>query len=57
MQNISTSVSANNVLKGSILLNLQGEIVGVKINGNADSPTSFMPANAVSDFLASQNSA
>jgi len=49
---IETSVNGNKIIVGSILLNLQGQIVGAKINGDPLDTTSFMPANRISDFLA-----
>jgi S1-C subfamily serine protease len=53
---IETSVSAGNVLGGSILLNLQGEIVGVRISGDPLVKTSFSPSNSVASFLAGLSS-
>lgn len=48
---IDTSVDSEKVLTGSVLLNLQGEIVGVQINGDPLQPTKFLPSNRVSTFL------
>ncbi len=48
---IDTSVDGNKVLSGSVLLNLQGEIIGVKINGDPLREVAFLPANRVSAFL------
>ena len=42
---IRTSVDANNVLNGSVLLNLQGLIVGIK-TFDSDGRTTFLPVNA-----------
>lgn len=54
LRKISTSVNSSNVLVGSIILNLQGDIVGLRIAGDPNDPTSFLPANRVSDFLNSR---
>jgi hypothetical protein len=51
LNHIVASVSAENVLIGSVILNLQGEIVGIKIQDQSGL-TSFVPANTVKDFLA-----
>lgn len=48
---IDTSVNESKVLTGSILLNLQGEIIGVKISGDPLRTTAFLPSNKVSAFL------
>ena len=42
---VRTSVDASNVLVGSVLLNLQGSIVGIK-TATTDDKTTFMPSNA-----------
>jgi len=37
-----------------MLLNLKGEIVGAKINGDPSRPSAFLPANDISTFLNSR---
>ncbi len=54
LKKIITSVNSNNVLAGSIVLNLKGEVVGLKVSNIADELDSFTPANVVKDFLASR---
>jgi hypothetical protein len=49
---INASVDSDNVLIGSIIINLQGEIAGIKIEDQSGL-TSFVPANAVKTFLSS----
>lgn len=51
---IETSVNGNNVLVGSILLNLKGEIIGARISLDPNKKTTFLPANTISDFIKSQ---
>lgn len=48
---INTSVSATNVLLGSIILNLRGEVLGLRLGFGSDDPTSFIPINMVKSFL------
>lgn len=48
---INTSVSAANVLTGSIIVNLSGEIIGFKTSNFLNGPTSFIPANVLKEFL------
>lgn len=49
--NIYTSVDPNNVLVGSVLLNLQGKIVGVKTFDSLIAKTTFTPSNVLKSFL------
>lgn len=49
---INASVDVNKVLVGSILLNLQGEIVGVKMGSGSAETTTFLPVNNLKTFLA-----
>jgi len=49
-----TSVDSSKILSGSMLLNLKGEIVGAKINGDPTRNTAFIPSNWIKNFLASQ---
>lgn len=48
---IETSVSSSNVLLGSIILNLKGEIIGVRMNTDSARTNTFSPANLVKNFL------
>lgn len=48
---IATSVNQSNVQNGSILLNLQGSIVGMKISSHSAGVTTFMPSNALKAFI------
>jgi hypothetical protein len=48
---IETSVNGSKIITGSILLNLQGEIVGAKISGNPVDFTTFLPSKNITDFL------
>lgn len=50
LKHIVTSVNSDNVLIGSVILNLQGEIAGIKIQDQSGL-TSFVPANLVKSFL------
>lgn len=54
LKKIVTSVNSNNVLIGSIILNLKGEVVGIKVSSVAEEVGSFMPANLIKEFLASR---
>jgi hypothetical protein len=47
---IMASVDGNNVLLGSVILNLKGEIVGFRISDSV-TKTSFIPVNMVKKFL------
>jgi hypothetical protein len=49
---IKTSVDSNNVMIGSVILNLSGEIIGMKIEDQSGL-NSFVPSNAITQFLAS----
>jgi hypothetical protein len=51
---IETTVDKNNVLAGSIILNLQGDIVGIKIGSNLTEQNDFRPINMLKDFLSSR---
>ncbi len=51
---IATSIDAQNILNGSMLLNLQGEIIGLKMGYGLASITDFKPANSIKAFLATQ---
>jgi hypothetical protein len=48
---IETSVDRSNVLLGSIILNLQGEIIGARINADPLKTNTFTPSNNVKNFL------
>jgi putative serine protease PepD len=48
---IETSVDKSNVLLGSIILNLKGEIVGVRINNDLNRLNTFTPSNNITNFL------
>ena len=48
---INTSVSADKVLLGSVIINLRGEIIGLRLDFDRDLPASFIPANMVKSFL------
>lgn len=48
---IDAGVDSSKVLIGSILLNLQGEIVGVKIGSGSSDTTIFLPVNNLKPFL------
>jgi len=50
ISNIDTSVNSNKIVPGSILLNLQGSIVGFK-GGNAESLTTFTPSSEIRNYL------
>lgn len=52
---IDTSVDGAKVVRGAILLNLNGEIIGAKINGDPNRITAFIPSNQITSFLNSQN--
>ena len=54
LKKIVTSVNSSNVLVGSIILNLKGEVVGIKVASLADETGSFVPANLIKEFLASR---
>jgi len=51
---IQSSVNAENVLIGSIILNLKGEIAGIKVEDQSGL-TSFIPSNILRDFLNSED--
>jgi len=48
---IETSVDKDNVLLGSVILNLNGEIVGARIGGDPTRTNTFTPSNNVKNFL------
>ena len=52
---INTSISPSNVVVGSIILNLSGDIIGLKLNSSGLEPTSFIPSNMVKSFLQEGN--
>lgn len=54
---IDTSVSATNILPGSILLNLSGQIIGARITGSQNRPSSFIPINVLKSFLSTETAA
>jgi len=51
---IDTSVDADKILTGALLLNLNGEIIGSKIGGDTTRSTAFISSNRIKDFLNSQ---
>jgi hypothetical protein len=51
---IETTIDPKNVLAGSIILNLQGNIVGIKIGSNLIEANDFRPINVLKDFLSSR---
>jgi hypothetical protein len=51
---IYTGVDANNVLTGSIITNLQGNIVGFKTLDSSVAKTTFTPSNVVKGFLSAR---
>jgi len=48
---IETSVEKSNVLLGSIILNLNGEIIGARIGGDPVRLNTFTPSNNIKNFL------
>jgi hypothetical protein len=48
---IETSVDKSNVLLGSIILNLKGEIIGARINNDLSRVNTFTPSNNIKNFL------
>ncbi len=52
---LDTSIDENNILPGSVILNLSGEVIGMISNANILKSSSFIPANIVKDFLSSAN--
>lgn len=52
LSSIVTSVNPSNVLTGSVLLNLQGLVIGIKIYTNEDR-TTFMPINNLKSQISS----
>ena len=48
---IETSVDKTNVLLGSIILNLNGEIIGARINNDLTRINTFTPSNNIKNFL------
>jgi hypothetical protein len=51
LKSIETSVDRANVLLGSIVLNLQGEIIGARMNADPLKTNSFTPSNTIRNFL------
>ena len=51
VSNIDAGIDVNKVLIGSIILNLKGEIVGVKIGSGTVNDTTFLPVNNLKNFL------
>jgi hypothetical protein len=51
LKSIETSVDRSNVLLGSIILNLQGEIIGARINSDPLKTNAFTPSNNIKNFL------
>lgn len=54
LKKIVTSVNSSNVLAGSVILNLKGEVAGVKVSSATDETGSFVPANLIKEFLATR---
>jgi hypothetical protein len=52
---IDTSVDTGKVVNGAILLNLSGEIIGVKINGDPARVSAFLPSNLIQNFLSNHD--
>lgn len=52
---LETSIDENNILPGSVILNLSGEVIGMINNTNIMKSSSFIPANTIKDFLNSTN--
>jgi hypothetical protein len=50
---IDTSVDSSKIDRGAILLNLNGEIIGAKINGDPTRITAFITSNEIKSFLSS----
>jgi len=48
---IETSIDKTNVLLGSIILNLNGEIIGARINNDSTRLNTFTPSNNIKNFL------
>lgn len=48
---IETSVDRTNILLGSVILNLQGEIIGARINNDLARINTFTPSNNIKNFL------
>lgn len=53
-QEFITSVDKVSILTGSILLNLQGDVIGIRANGSLTTPSSFTPSNVAKNFLKSE---
>jgi hypothetical protein len=51
VKSINTSISSDSVLDGSVLLNLKGEIIGIKINTTIGGSNSFVPSSNVKSFI------
>lgn len=48
------SVDSTRILTGSILLNLNGEIIGMRADGSLTTQNSFTPSNTVKEFINAQ---
>jgi hypothetical protein len=55
VKSINTSISSNNTLDGSVLLNLKGEIIGIKIGTTIVNSDAFVPSSSVRSFLNSNS--
>ncbi len=55
IKSINTSISSNNTLDGSVLLNLKGEIIGIKIGTTIVNSDAFVPSSSVRSFLNSNS--
>lgn len=53
---INTSLNSADIVSGSILINLNGEIIGARINSDPNKPSSFLPSNYIKEFINKQNS-
>jgi hypothetical protein len=51
LKTIVTSIDTNNILLGSMILNLNGEIVGARIGGDPVRLNTFTPSNNIKNFL------
>lgn len=51
---IDTSLNTALLSNGSILLNLRGELIGIKIGVNQNTVATFIPSKQIKDFLSSE---
>ncbi|HMP67411.1 MAG TPA: serine protease [Candidatus Paceibacterota bacterium] len=51
VNNIETSIEPSKIQNGSILLNLKGELIGMRIGLDQTKPSTFMPAQKIKDFI------